>query len=157
MSTKHFGEFGEIGELNFEKRPTWNMYYMRICEIVKTRSPDIIKVGCVLVSMIDNRIISTGYNSVCANMDHSTINWTDRELVSNVIIHAEINALLYSQSKFEDAILYITRSPCIQCLKAISATKIKKIVYKDEHKDFKIVKNISKILGIELIKFENDF
>ena len=91
------------------KRVNWNSYFMNIAEVVKTRSPDIkTQVGAVLVSLRDNRIISTGYNSVCAGMDDKTIDWTDRESIGDIVIHAETNAILYAQSKFEDAILYCT-------------------------------------------------
>ena len=67
-----------------------------------------------------------------------------------------MNAIIYAQSKFEDAILYTTMSPCKACLKIISSTKIKKVIYKQEYRDIKEVKKLSKILNIELIEFKND-
>ena len=48
-------------------------------------------------------------------------------------------------------------SPCKACLKIISSTKIKKVVYKNEYRDLKEVKILSKMLDIELIEFKNDF
>lgn len=137
-------------------RPSWNMYFMEIAEVVKIRSNDFHKVGAVLVSMIDNRIISTGYNSLPAGMDDINIDWTNREFINDTVIHAEMNAIIYAQSKFEDAILYTTMSPCKACLKIISSTKIKKVIYKQEYRDIKEVKKLSKILNIELIEFKND-
>jgi deoxycytidylate deaminase len=148
--------YREYGKLNFDKRVSWNMYFMKIAEDVKIRSPDFIKVGAVLVSMTDNRIISTGYNSLKAGMDDINIDWINRELINDCVIHAEMNAIIYAQSKFEDSILYTTMSPCKACLKIISSTKIKKVIYKNEYKDIQDVKKLSKILNIELIEFEND-
>jgi dCMP deaminase len=136
-----------------ELKPTWDTYYMNILENIKLRSPDYIKVGAIIVSMKDNRIISTGYNSIKAGINEQNIDWNNRTFIHNIMIHAEMNALLYSQSRFEDAILYVSRSPCIECLKLLSATQIKKIIYKDEHKDIIKVKNIAEFLQIELIKF----
>jgi deoxycytidylate deaminase len=155
IATKKY--YKEYGKLNFDKRPSWNMYFMKMAEVVKIRSNDFHKVGAVLVSMIDNRIISTGYNSLPSGMDDINIDWTNRSLINDTVIHAEMNAIIYAQSKFEDAILYTTMSPCKACLKIISSTKIKKVIYKHEYKDIKEVKKISKILNIELVEFENEF
>lgn len=134
-------------------RISWDKYFMNIADVVKTRSLDPkTQVGAVLVSLKDNRIISTGYNSICAGMDDSLIDWTDREYVHQIVIHAETNAVLYAQSKFEDAILYSTLSPCKDCIKLLSATKIRKIIYKDEYKDIEYVKKLCQFFGIEFIK-----
>lgn len=149
--------YKEFGKLNFEERPTWNMYFMKMAEIVKLRSPDFCKVGAVLVSLNNNRIISTGYNSLKANMNDKNIDWTNRAFINDTVIHAEMNAIIYAQSKFEDSILYTTMSPCKACLKIISATQIKKVIYKHEYRDIKQVTELAKILNIELIEFKNDF
>lgn len=134
-------------------RPDWTSYFMQIAQVVKSRSPDTkTKVGAVLVSLKDNRIISCGYNGLKAGLDDN-IDWTDREFVHNVIIHAECNALLYAGSKFDDAVMYITLSPCKDCLKMLSAANIKKIVYKDEYHNVEEVRKLCDFLGIELIKY----
>lgn len=117
---------------------------MSIAHQVKTRSPDHIKVGAVLVSQKDNRIISTGYNCVCAGAKDNEIDWSNRELIRKITIHAEANCILYSQSKFEDSTLYCTLSPCKECMKLVSATKINRIVYDKEYKDLSQVKELSK-------------
>jgi dCMP deaminase len=137
-------------------RVSWHTYFMNIADVVKTRSLDTkTKVGAVLVSMKDNRIISTGYNSVCAGMNDSLINWDDREHVHQLVIHAETNAILYAQSKYEDAILYSTLSPCKDCIKLLSATKIRKIIYRDTYKDFDIVQELCKYFQIELVHIDS--
>lgn len=140
--------------LNSRKRVSWDEYFMNIADVVKSRSMDPkTQVGAVLVSLKDNRIISTGYNSVCAGMDDSLINWTNREYIRQIVIHAEMNAILYAQSKFEDAILYSTLSPCKDCIKLLSATKIRKIVYRDKYKDIEQVKNLCNYFKIDLKEF----
>jgi dCMP deaminase len=149
---QHFKEFGK---LNFPKRQSWDEQYMELAEVIKLRSPDHHKVGSVLVSIKDNRIISTGYNSVPAGLDDDNINWSDRNFINDVVIHSEMNALLYSQSKFEDTKLYTTTSPCINCLKLLSATNIKKIIYKHEYRDFKRVEELANFFNIELVEYEN--
>ena len=89
---------------------------MNICDAVKLRSQDYYKVGSVLVSVKNNRIISTGYNSIAPNLNDD-INWSQRNLIGDIVIHAEMNVLLYCESKFEESILYTTSSPCVSCLK----------------------------------------
>ena len=126
---------------------------MNIAEVVKTRSPDRTKVGAVLVSLKDHRIISTGYNSLCSGLDDSVVDWSDRDFVHARVIHAELNALLYSQSKFEDAVLYCTLSPCKDCVKLLSATKVRKVIYKDEYKDIDISRELCAYFKIDLIKY----
>ena len=83
--------YKEYGKLNFEKRLSWNMYMMNIAEAIKLRSPDFNKVGAVLVSMVDNRIISTGYNSLRSGINDEIIDWTNRQLINDSVIHAEMN------------------------------------------------------------------
>lgn len=138
------------------KKPSWNKYFMCVADVIKIRSPDFCKVGSVLVSISDNRIISTGYNSFKSGIDETNIDFTDRKFISDTIIHAEMNAIIYAQSKFEDSILYTTMSPCKACLKVISATKIKKVIYKDKYKDIKESLELAKIFNIELIEFNDN-
>ena len=126
-----------------------------MCEAVKLRSQDYYKVGSVLVSVKNNRIISTGYNSIAPNLNDDDINWSQRNLISDIVIHAEMNVLLYCESKFEESILYTTSSPCVSCLKMLSASKIKKIIYKHEYKDIDKVKKLSKFFKIELVEYQN--
>jgi len=125
-------------------KPGWDAYFMSIAHQIKTRSPDSIKVGAVLVSQKDHRIISTGYNCVCAGAQDADIDWCNRELIRKITIHAEANCILYSQSKFEDSTLYCTLSPCKECIKLVSATKINRIVYDEEYKDLLEVKALCK-------------
>ncbi len=149
--TKQF--LKENGKLNFPERPGWDDYFMNICEAVKLRSPDYHKVGGVLVSVKDKRIISTGYNSFAAGLDDN-VDWSNREKIYEKVIHAEMNVLLYSQSKFEDTVLYITTSPCKDCLKLLSASNIKKIIYKHKYRDIENVEKLAKELNIELIEYK---
>ncbi len=87
-------------------------------------------------------------------MSEHSINWSNREIVHNVVIHAEMNVLLYSNSVFDSSVLYTTTSPCLQCLKILSAANIKKIIYKQKYRDIEKVITLSEILGIELVEWK---
>lgn len=131
--------------------PNWDEYFLSLCEVIKKRSKDPIKqVGSVLVSN-NNKIISTGYNGLKRGSDDN-IDWNDRELVHSLIIHAEMNSLLYADSKFDNTRLYSSLSPCKECLKLIACSGIKTIIYKEKHKDIISVEKICKFYNIELIQ-----
>jgi dCMP deaminase len=131
----------------------WNEYFINIAKIISLKSKDKKRqVGAILVSEKDNRILSTGYNGLPANIDDN-IDWNNRELVHSMIIHAEMNCILYANNKYENSILYSTLSPCKDCIKIIAAAKIKKIIYLEEYKDLNISKELCKKFNIDLIKY----
>ena len=54
------------------------------------------------------------------------------------VIHAEINALskiARSTASSEDAILFCTTAPCVECAKSIHQAGIKTVYYRDEYRD----------------------
>ena len=129
--------------------PTWDEYFMELCGVIKLRSKDIKKqVGACLVSE-DNKIISTGYNGLKAGCGDN-IDWNNRELVHSLVLHSEMNCLLYATSKFDNARLYCTLSPCKECIKLIASSGVTKIIYKEKYKDYENVENICKFYNIEL-------
>lgn len=133
-------------------KPNWDKYFMNIAEQVALRSPDPKKqVGAVIVDNL-NRIISTGYNALPSKFPEWTIDWEDRVFIHNVIIHAECNALLYCNSKFENAKLYCTLSPCPECLKMIKACNIDTIYFKEKYRRYTETESISKIFDMKLIQ-----
>lgn len=135
--------------------PSWDDYFIKICNIVKLRSKDPkTQVGSCLVSN-DNRIISTGYNSLKAGVDDN-IDWDNRELVHNLIIHSEMNCLLYATSRFENTTLYSTLSPCCHCIKLIGSSGVVKVIFQDKYKDYDVVKEICIFYNIELKQIGND-
>lgn len=131
----------------------WDEYFMNIAYTISLKSKDKKKVGAILVSLNNNRILSTGYNGLPAGINDD-INWTNRELVHSMIIHAEMNCILYSNNKFENSILYCTLSPCKDCIKIIAAACINKVIYDIKYKDFDIVNNLANIFNIQLIQFQ---
>jgi len=140
--------------MNQNNIPSWDEYFLQLCNVIKTRSKDPKrKVGACLVSLKDNRILSTGYNSLKQGVNDN-IDWENRELVHSLVLHAESNVLLYSRSQFEDSILYCTTSPCCNCIKLIAAANVKKILYLEKYKDIENVMEICNYYNIELIQYK---
>jgi dCMP deaminase len=134
-------------------RPSKNLLFMRLAHAVSDGSPDPkTQVGAVLVDS-KNRVISTGYNGPPAGFPDYEVDWTDRESVYPVIIHAEVNAILYSAAKINHHCkLFVTLSPCKECLKLVAASGIKTVYYLNRYKDFDITAPLSYKFGIQLIQ-----
>lgn len=133
-------------------RPSWDKYFIELADAVKLRSPDFTQVGAVMVSQRDYRIVSCGYNGLPQGVDDN-IDWTDRDLVHAMVIHAEANCILYANSKFENAIMYISKSPCAGCIKLIAAARIRKIVYKEPYRDIETVRGLCFRFGITIEQY----
>lgn len=100
-----------------------------------------LKVGAVIVK--DNRIISCGYNGTPSSFENCNDHFSEKEINSDNFselhrefskyeIHAEMNAILFAAKNgisCDGADLYTTISPCIDCAKAIIASKIKNVYY----------------------------
>jgi dCMP deaminase len=146
---------------------TWNEYFINIAfEVAKKSKDPSSKVGCVIVDS-DHRPISFGYNGFVASCDESLMTF-ERPLKYNLIIHAEMNALIFAHRSVKNAKAYVTHGPCENCLKHLIQAGIKEIYYKnpgilikrgsDEQKDAiirlisstgAICKNISGVSYIE--------
>lgn len=88
------------------------------------------QVGALLVK--NKMIISDGYNGTPTGFENEC---EDENNVSKpYVLHAEANAITKvakSGNSSEDATLYITSSPCIECAKLIIQAGIKRVVYAD--------------------------
>lgn len=110
----------------------YNINYLNIASVISSLSYSTRKqVGCVLVK--DIAIISDGYNGMpsgfpneCEDKDGNT---------KKEVLHAESNCLMKmlrgSGGSSNNAILYCTLSPCIDCAKLIIQASISKVVFSE--------------------------
>lgn len=129
---------------------------MDLAATVATRSPDPkTQVGAVLVDQTD-RVVGTGFNGPPAGFPDSQLDWDKREdSLYHRIVHAEMNAILYSGSRYDErAKLYVTMSPCKDCIKLIAAAGIKTIIYRDRYKDIGTVSDLAREFGITLTEYK---
>lgn len=118
---------------------SWGSYFMGIAQLVKKRSKDpTCKVGACIVR--DKKILSTGYNGFPRGIDDTKYPWTkdSDDPTKNkffYVVHAELNAILNSDTPVTGAELYVTKFPCNECAKAIIQSGIKKIIYNDDKDD----------------------
>jgi dCMP deaminase len=127
-------------------RPDNDTYFMRMAELVSTRSTCLRRqVGAVVVK--EKRVLSTGYNGApkglkhceevgCVREQNQVESGTRHELCRGV--HAEQNAVIqaaYFGVSIKDASIYTTNFPCVLCAKIIINAGIREVVFKDEYVD----------------------
>lgn len=128
----------------------WSTYFMNLAEAVSTKSRDpSTKVGAIIVNK-DKKIISTGYNGMLPGFPDTPENWT-RPRKYDLVIHAELNALLYAKQDLTGCAVYCTLQPCKDCTKALIASGIKDIFYKEDRKD-EIAEELASFYGARLVK-----
>ncbi|MGD8505047.1 MAG: cytidine/deoxycytidylate deaminase family protein [Candidatus Bathyarchaeota archaeon] len=122
------------------KRPSWDRYFLDLCEAVSKRATcDRGKNGCVIVK--DKRILTTGYVGSPTGLLHCKEAGHDMRKVfddaGNVTqhcvrtLHAEQNAIIQA-AKFgvsiDGATLYCKMVPCRTCAMMIINSGIKRVV-----------------------------
>lgn len=126
-------------------RPEHPEYFMGIAMAVRERANCLgQRVGAVLV--LQDRVISTGYNGTPAGMSNCDDGGCDRcanraKYTSGtaydvcICVHAEQNALI-SAARFgtpvEGAVLYTTTRPCFGCSKELLQAKVPAVYYLHE-------------------------
>lgn len=116
------------------KAQTLDLRYMRMAQIWAENSYCIRrKVGAILVK--DQMIISDGYNGTPSGFEN--ICEDDNNVSKPYVLHAEANAIskvARSHNNSQDATLYVTASPCIECAKLIIQAGIKRVVYGEKYR-----------------------
>lgn len=103
------------------------------------------KVGALIVK--DKMIISDGYNGTPSGFENICEDKSGK--TKPYVLHAEANAITKvakSNNSSEDATLYVTTCPCMECAKLIIQSGIKRVVYCNKYR---------KGDGLELLKRAN--
>lgn len=143
----------DSNELENQIRPSWDVYFMEIAKKVATRSHDReTKIGAVVVDE-NNRIIATGYNGFPPGSDDDSLPKTRPEKYP-YMIHAELNAIASSRQDLRNSTLYVTKSPCKECAKAIITAGVKRVVYQNVYSndDFSFVQKLFTQAEVDLEK-----
>jgi dCMP deaminase len=127
-------------------RPSWDEYFMEMAQVVRKRSTCIRRsVGAVIV--LDNRIMTTGYNGVPVGIEHCGTRGCLREQLQVPSgerhelcrgLHAEQNAIIqaaYLGQSIAGATLYCTTQPCVICAKMIINAGIRRVVIQEAYPD----------------------
>ncbi|MFA1711615.1 ComE operon protein 2 [Peribacillus frigoritolerans] len=139
-------------------RISWDQYFMAQSHLLALRSTCTrLTVGATIVR--DNRIIAGGYNGSIAGGTHCIDDGCyviDNHCVRT--IHAEMNALLQC-AKFgvptDEAEIYVTHFPCLQCCKSLIQAGIKAVYYAEDYKNHPYALELFKQAGVKTEKVES--
>jgi len=97
-----------------------------------------LSVGACLVK--NNRIISVGYCGAPPGKPHcEEVGCKEgKDGGCERTIHAELNAIIFAAKNgipTEGSTLYVTHSPCLNCVKAIITAGVKRVVYSISYRD----------------------
>jgi len=117
-----------------DKQLLLDQRYMRMARIWAENSYcERRKVGALLVK--NKMIISDGYNGTPSGFENKC---EDENNVSKpYVLHAEANAIskvARSHNSSDNATLYVTASPCMECAKLIVQSGIKRVVYGEKYR-----------------------
>jgi dCMP deaminase len=142
------------------ERISWDQYFMAQSQLLALRSTCTrLMVGATIVR--EKRIIAGGYNGSVSGSVHCIDEGcyvVDGHCVRTV--HAEANALLQC-AKFgvptENADIYITHFPCLQCSKQLIQAGIKTVYYQADYRNNEFAIQLYKEAGVEMKKVELDY
>lgn len=147
-------------------RPSFDEIYMNLAADLAQRSHCVkAQVGAVITK--DTRIVSLGYNGPPAGTHNCDEVWPETGCPRSIkggcslALHAEENAILYAAKNkvtLEDAVLYVTLSPCLPCARMIFTSGIKKVLYLDSYAAYKGIDidegvEFLKRFGVEVVHF----
>ena len=116
-----------------EKQITFDKRYLEMALIWAQNSYCIRRqVGALIVK--GKMIISDGYNGTPSGFEN--VCEDEDNITKPYVLHAEANAITKvarSHNSSEDATLYVTTSPCIECAKLIIQSGIKRVVYCEKY------------------------
>lgn len=142
------------------ERISWDQYFMAQSHLLALRSTcSRLMVGATIVR--DKRIIAGGYNGSVSGSVHCIDEGCyiiDGHCVRTV--HAEANALLQC-AKFgvptENADIYVTHYPCLQCCKQLIQSGIKTVFYAEDYRNHDYAIELFKEAGVKTKKVELDY
>lgn len=114
-------------------------YYMGLAFIAAATSSTIKPQGAILVNAED-RVVGMGRTEAPTNLENEHL------------IHAEMNSIL-NVGKAEYGTLYVTHTPCYNCIMAILASKIKRVVYFENKKLDDNSQNVINVSHTQIVKY----
>ena len=110
------------------------------------------KVGALIVK--DRMIISDGYNGTPAGFEN--VCEDENGITKAYVLHAEANAITKvarSGNNSNDATLYVTAAPCMECSKLIIQSGIKRVVFHEKYRNDEGI-DLLRRAGVEVMQYE---
>jgi dCMP deaminase len=115
----------------------WDKRFLGLAHLVATWSKDpSTGVGAVITDD-KNRVVSVGYNGFARGVNDGEAMLADRDERLRRTIHAEVNAVLFSQGSLEGCSLYCTHPPCARCMSVVIQMGIRRVVCRPPAEEFR--------------------
>ena len=126
------------------KLTKWDKRFLELAKLIGSWSKDpSTQVGAVIVDE-NNRLVSVGYNGFPIGIEDNQ-RLFDREEKYDIIVHAEVNALMFANKSVEGCTLYTWPfPPCSRCAGLIIQSGITRVV-SVVHTGERWKKNLNKI------------
>ncbi len=109
----------------------WDFRFLELATVPASWSKDPSRqVGAVIVDT-DRSIISVGYNGFARGVHDYEDRYKNKEIKYEMVVHAEINAILSARRDLRGSTLYCTLLPCSRCAAIIINAGIKRVVCLD--------------------------
>lgn len=136
-----------------EKQKSLDIRYLKMADIwAKSSYCKRRQVGALIVK--DKMIISDGYNGTPAGFEN--ICEDEHNITKPYVLHAEANAITKvakSNNSSENATLYVTTSPCMECSKLIIQAGIKRVVFSEQYHNNQGLRLLEKA-GVEIVHID---
>ncbi len=137
----------------------WDYRFLDLAEFISSWSKDpSTKVGAVIVDK-NNRIVSVGYNGFPKHIEDND-RLKERDIKYNIIVHGEINAILFANKSVEGCTLYTYPfMPCPRCAGLIIQSGIKRVVsfinkIDRWEKDFELSRELFHESDVECVEYQ---
>ena len=119
-----------------EKRSNlwWDRFFLGMAEYMSRASKDpSTKVGAVLVEPHNNIVVGLGYNGFPRKVHDTVERYQNREMKYQLVVHAEVNAILMAGEKAQGSHLYVYPSfalppICNECCKVAIQAGVQHII-----------------------------
>lgn len=146
--------------MNLRNYDNWNKRFLEMAKLISSWSKDpSTQVGAVVTDW-DNKIVSMGYNGFPAGISDTQERLQDRDLKYKMIIHAEVNALIFANENMINHRIYTYPfMPCPSCASLIIQAGIQTVVSYNNMPErwannFELSKQLFKEAGVELILYD---
>lgn len=146
-------------KLLMKNQEKWDRRFLELAKHISTWSKDpSTQVGAVLVNHL-KQVVGMGYNGFSRGVDDSDERYNNRELKYELVVHAEVNAIIQAGHNAMGSTLYVYPSfmmppICSNCAKAAIQAGIAAIVGYAPNEDDERVKRWAKSIGYARMMFE---
>jgi dCMP deaminase len=140
--------------------PKWDMRMLMMAELVSSWSKDPSTQTGAVITDIDHRIVSVGYNGFPKGVADYSERYEDRPLKYKLMVHCERNAILFAERSLKGCILYTYPfMPCAPCAAMVIQSGISHVVsYRNSNPrwaaDFKLSTQMFNEAKVSLVLYD---